>query len=730
MKKINEDFSEEVQELKKSLFKKEEIVWDVKIDAEIPFFDPTLSYELTKYRPIDEEHGFDFDPNWFTKSRDIKIETGKYCSYPPGTKRYRDFWDEEYRRCNEGYESHGYRITGDHYFFLNYYQLPESQVEKTGQGRGMIFPSFLSKQYEYFHYIEICEITKHDVLAVKSRAVGFSEIAASLGVGTYTTRRNTHCVYTAFAQGQLDDVLSKAWYQLDNLNSNTELGMKHVRQKYNSDMHKKASKVNRQREELPSSWNSDIEGKVVDDPRKLRGQRISRLFFEEAGSNPVLKKTFIQGNALVEVMGRKIGTRFVWGTGGDGKYMHELSDMFYNPQGFNILPYKHNYTKDGSYILTGFFVPAYTFVNRPGIVDERGVTDTKKARKYLEDQRASLLYDPKAYLIQCAEFCFTPDEAFALEGDNQFNKVLLADQLTQLRLGNGPTVEHGSLQYKFKDGKVSEETVEKIVFKPEFNGKVHIIERPKEDESGFVPRNLYVAGIDGIDLGGEDTSDFTRDPSSFCVVIMRRAYGVHPPQIVAYYKDRPEKLKEAHITCLKMLQYYNAIACLESSRISVLQFFKEKKCADKYLMRRPRSCQTDIQNGRSKQFGAPATEAVIRHQLDLISDYIDEYCGEIWFKEIIEELSSYSYERKREFDIVAALGMLMLANEELMFVAPRIDSKENQFRHFGFWTDERGIKHRGIIPDKTPMLGPENFKTAKTFETDYYGYERLRISSY
>jgi hypothetical protein len=27
-------------------------------------------------------------------------------------------------------EAHGYRITGDHYFFLNYYQLPESQVEK------------------------------------------------------------------------------------------------------------------------------------------------------------------------------------------------------------------------------------------------------------------------------------------------------------------------------------------------------------------------------------------------------------------------------------------------------------------------------------------------------------------------------------------------------------------------------------------------------------------------
>lgn len=174
-------------------------------------------------------------------------------------------------------------------------------------------------------------------------------------------------------------------------------------------------------------------------------------------------------------------------TGGDGKYMAELSDMFYNPQGFNVLPYKHNYTKNGEYVLTGFFVPSFTFVNRPGMVDSRGVTDTKKARAFLEEQRANLLYDPKAYLIQCAEFCFCPEEAFALEGDNKFNKVLLADQLTQIRIGAGPTIEHGTVEYKFKDGKVAESMVEGVIFKPSLNGKVHILERPKENEEGNVP---------------------------------------------------------------------------------------------------------------------------------------------------------------------------------------------------------------------------------------------------
>lgn len=132
-------------------------------------------------------------------------------------------------------------------------------------------------------------------------------------VNNYTTRRNTHNVLVGYIQKYVDDCLKKAWLQLDHLNADTEGGMRHVRQKYNQADHKKASKVNKQREELPNSWNSDIEGIVVDDSRKLRGDRVDLLMFEEAGSNPILQETYIKGNALVEVMGQKIGTRIVFG---------------------------------------------------------------------------------------------------------------------------------------------------------------------------------------------------------------------------------------------------------------------------------------------------------------------------------------------------------------------------------------------------------------------------------
>jgi len=48
---------------------------------------------------------------------------------------------------------------------------------------------------------------------------------------------------------------------------------------------------------------SQIVGIVADSPSKIRGYRTDMLIFEEAGSWPGLKKAFIQGQALVGILG-------------------------------------------------------------------------------------------------------------------------------------------------------------------------------------------------------------------------------------------------------------------------------------------------------------------------------------------------------------------------------------------------------------------------------------------
>ena len=65
-----------------------------------------------------------------------------------------------------------YLFYKDNYFFLNYYRLKDTAVKVAGSGRTAGFPQFFSKQYEYFHYIELCEHLKKDVCALKARGVG------------------------------------------------------------------------------------------------------------------------------------------------------------------------------------------------------------------------------------------------------------------------------------------------------------------------------------------------------------------------------------------------------------------------------------------------------------------------------------------------------------------------------------------------------------------------------
>lgn len=148
-------------------------LWDYVIEDEIEYFDPECSYELTGYKPITATKGLDFDPTPFREAGIIYETTGAYTQYPKDSKPYVDFWEEQKRRCREGYEVNGYRIPGDLYFFLNFYRLP---VTKEKDGILFVeesFPVFTTEHYKWFHYVEICERVGKDVCALKPRGVEY-----------------------------------------------------------------------------------------------------------------------------------------------------------------------------------------------------------------------------------------------------------------------------------------------------------------------------------------------------------------------------------------------------------------------------------------------------------------------------------------------------------------------------------------------------------------------------
>jgi hypothetical protein len=88
-------------------------------------------------------------------------------------------------------------------------------------------------------------------------------------------------------------------------------------------------------------------------------------------------------------------------------------------------------------------------------------------------------------------------------------------------------------------------------------------------------RDLYVAGIDGIDIGASQTSDKTKEASDFCITIKRRVFGLNEPQYVAMYKDRPNNIREAYKIAMCLLKYYNCKVNIEATRMGMVTWARE-----------------------------------------------------------------------------------------------------------------------------------------------------------
>lgn len=698
--------------------------WDITKDMKIECFDPTLSYELTGYRPIDETHGLDFDPSWFTEVRETFLRTGRYCSYLPRSKRWDAFWKEQYTRCKYGMTSHGYTITGDNYFFLNFYQLPVVDMDKaSGEGTNESFPVFFASQYMFFHYLQMCRVLHKNAALMKARSIGFSEINASLAARLYTTIKRSRTMITCFKDTYLNGTFSKLDHALTFINTNAD-GFFKPRLTDKALEKKSGYQVKIDGQFTDFGWRSVVIGINGSKPSNIRGDRVDLLIYDEAGSWPDLTTAVVQGQELCEVQGVPRGIMLFGGTGGDfGPPLEGLKKIYYNPKAFKILPFRHKWTQDGTTIESGFFLPYFLQSLNPEYMDSRGVCNQTEYKKLLQEERNNLLAVPEEYLKKCAERCWNAEEAFTLEGQNKFNKMKIADQLAKIRLHKiGPRPQVGTIDYTYKSNKHSLENIDGFRWLLN-SGKVQILEHPvwsdlykeqiekqkrEAEEQGIdfeAPvytemNDLYVAGIDGIDIGTAQTSKETRDPSDFCIVIKRRAFGLNEPQYVAMYKDRPQNIREAYKIAMCMCRYYNCRINIEATRVGMITWARENKCLQ-YFMKRPRATLTDIKYGTTKQYGTPATKTIIEQQTDLIADYVEDYGHNIWFEDMLEQLNGYNDENKTKFDIIAALGMVELADQELSGRQPtKVDKEVEEFQDYGYYINDKGYREFGVIPKK------------------------------
>jgi hypothetical protein len=332
-------------------------------------------------------------------------------------------------------------------------------------------------------------------------------------------------------------------------------------------------------------------------------------------------------------------------------------------------------------------------------MDKRGVVNTEEAKEHYYKKRAKLAGQPLAFIKHCAEYCFTHEEALSQEGQNDFNQARLASQRSEIEhLKRTPIPEKGYLHWIYK-GKDSNDIVG-VRWEPNSLGDIEISEHPLLDEDGLVIKNLYVGGIDSIDVGNTES---TEGESKFCILIKKRTFGTGGNQYVCKYLKRPNDVREAYGVAARILWYYDCKANLEETKIGLRTWLREKRWDSRMLMNRPVYALTDARKRNMTLWGTPGSPKMIMHGLELVRDYVEDYCQLIYYIDIIDQLQKYSYEGKTKFDIIAAMCMAEIGDEDMYnLVAKRNTEVKTEWRDVGYYNDDKGIKHYGIIPRYDP----------------------------
>lgn len=523
----------------------------------------------------------------FSKAATYYIENGHYIDYLPGTKQYYDYWDAEQYKCMHGHEINGVKISGFHYFYLNYCPIDRIIDEQQPDGemisrRDRSFPAFYDGDYEYFNSVDKARKENKHMVVLKARRKGFSYKAASMLCRNYFHIRNSKNFVFASDKQYLtgDGMLSKAWDIVSFIDDNTAWTQPRL---IDREMHKQAGyKKNVNGADVTLGFKSQIIGvSLKDDPDKIRGKAGELIFFEESGSFSGLLKAWEVAMPTMRQGSKTLGTMIAFGTGGEeGPGFDGLEELFYHPDAYNCLGFDNDWDAGAMGTVCGYFVPIYK--NLDGFIDENGNSLINEAVDYEEEQREKKKKgnDPKSYDQYIAEHPFTPQEATLQVTANTFDVASLKEQYNRVLSGNLDKIGIVGEMYYNTKGKVdfapnnNLRPISKFPHRKDddLTGSVVVYEPPfKTDIEEITPKNLYIICHDPYAQGKATSSSSL---GSAYVIKVPNNMSKPDDLIVASYVGRPQTQDEYNRILFMLAEYYNAKIGFENDRGEVIAYAK------------------------------------------------------------------------------------------------------------------------------------------------------------
>lgn len=680
------------------------------------------------------------DADYFRQPALHFLKHGCYTFLKPNSNpnsEFRRHWDEEQRRCYEGYvrESDGEWVTGFNYWFMNYCPM---MVNKLIEGRKKAirteaFPFFFEGIYWRFHYLwQARENGKHAIeLAKRGCAKSYSLAAImshNLILGeSEESKRRVITVLTAYQKEYLKDdkdgTLSKFKPSINFSFSNTPFPHLMLKNSPNEMSWQMGYKDEYGIEK--GSLNQVLAVSAKDDSEKLRGKR-GWILFEEMGSFKGLLSLYDITRKSVEDGDYTFATMYLVGTAAESESdFSSAKTLLYNPDGYNILSVDNVFDrpKQGKPKF-GFFFPSY--VNRAGCYNKDGVSDVVKAliEILIARYKAKYSVDPKSVLRVIAEDPITPAEAIIKVKAAYFPITALTERLSQLDqdvhayddVYIGKLVQNSN-GVEFTP--TSDVPIRKFGVENDTPGAVEIFEMPEKDRNGKVPHTRYIIGHDPVD---NDQAESTSLSSTFVL-------DLWTDKIVAEYTGRQafadDNFEIVRLLCL----FYNAKCLYESNKKGIFAYFSKMNCT--HLLADTPEFLRDKQlikysNFGSNAKGVNASAAINAYANNLIRDWlmkpvtivqnIDGEDQEVTVynlnflrnRALIEELIAFNPEIN--VDRIRALGMVMLYREDKMVLYqgnPSRDSEEVPKDYLGndkFFTEN----YRRV---EVPFQKPSKFST-------------------
>lgn len=680
------------------------------------------------------------DADYFRQPALHFLKYGCYTFLKPNSNpnsEFRRHWDEEKRRCYEGYvrESDGEWVTGFNYWFMNYCPM---MVNKLIEGRKKAirteaFPFFFEGIYWRFHYLwQAREGGKHAIeLAKRGCAKSYSLAAIMshnliLGESEESNRR-VITVLTAYQKEYLKDdkdgTLSKFKPSINFSFANTPFPHLMLKNSPNEMSWQMGYKDEYGVEK--GSLNQVLAVSAKDDSEKLRGKR-GWILFEEMGSFKGLLSLYDITRKSVEDGDYTFATMYLVGTAAESESdFSSAKTLLYNPDGYNILSIDNVFDrpKQGKPKF-GFFFPSY--INRAGCYNKDGVSDVVKALIEILIARYKAKYsaDPKSVLRVIAEDPITPAEAIIKVKAAYFPITALTERLSQLDqdvhayddVYIGKLVQNSN-GVEFTP--TSDIPIRKFGVENDTPGAVEIFEMPEKDRNGKVPHTRYIIGHDPVDNDQAESSSLS---STFVL-------DLWTDKIVAEYTGRQsfadDNFEIVRLLCL----FYNAKCLYESNKKGIFAYFSKMNCT--HLLADTPEFLRDKQLIKYSSFGSNAkgvnaSAAINAYANNLIRDWlmkpvtiIQNVDGEdvevtvynlnfLRNRALIEELIAFNPEIN--VDRIRALGMVMLYREEKMVLYqgnPSRDSEEVPKDYLGndkFFTEN----YRAV---QVPFQKPSKFST-------------------